>query len=215
MKYIFLHGLGQTAASWDETIGCLEGKEDVFCPDLFELIREKEIVYGNLYEAFSEYCAAVSESVSEPLAICGLSLGGILALQYTIENPGKVKSLVLIGTQFVMPKGLLKFQNTVFRFMPPKLFDGMGLKKRDTIKLSESMLELDFSQTLKAVQCQTLVICGEKDRANRKAVAELANRLPRGELKIIENAGHEVNVDAPEELGTALNAFWKMEVKPI
>ena len=136
-----------------------------------------------------------------------MSLGGVLALQYSIENPEKVKSAVLIGTQYIMPKGLLKFQNAVFHFMPQKMFDMMGLAKQDAIKLSKSMMDLDFRQNFQELKCPVLVICGEKDKANKKASSELAKLLPQAELKIIENAGHEVNIDAPEKLGEILNSF--------
>lgn len=204
MKYIFLHGLGQTASSWDKTIAsCMGEKENIICPNLFELLQGKEVTYANLYEAFSEY----GRGFYEPFVICGLSLGGVLALQYSIENPEKVKSAVLIGTQYIMPKGLLKFQNAVFHFMPKKMFDMMGLAKQDAIKLSKSMMDLDFRQNFQELKCPVLVICGEKDKANKKASSELAKLLPQAELKIIENAGHEVNIDAPEKLGEILNSF--------
>lgn len=63
-----------------------------------------------------------------PFNICGLSLGSIIALQYTIENLEKVKSLLLIGTQYKMPKILLNFQNLIFKFMPNNIFKELGIK---------------------------------------------------------------------------------------
>ena len=42
--------------------------------------------------------------------MCGLSLGGILALQYAIEHPEHIHALALIGTQYTMPKTLLRIQ---------------------------------------------------------------------------------------------------------
>lgn len=203
MKYIILHGLGQTASSWDKTISCMGARENIICPNLFELLQGRKVTYANLYEAFSEYC----KNFSEPFAICGLSLGGVLALQYSIENPEKVKAAVLIGTQYKMPKGLLKFQNVVFHIMPQRMFDTMGLAKKEAVNLSKSMMDLDFSQELQKFKCPVLVICGEKDKANKKAASELAGILPHAELKIIENAGHEVNIDAPEKLGEVLKVF--------
>lgn len=46
MKYIFLHGLGQTASSWDKTISCIGEKENIICPNLFELLQKKEVTYA-------------------------------------------------------------------------------------------------------------------------------------------------------------------------
>ena len=36
MKYIFLHGLGQTSSSWDKVIDNLDFKDDILCPNLSE-----------------------------------------------------------------------------------------------------------------------------------------------------------------------------------
>lgn len=203
MNYIFLHGLGQTASSWEKTVSCMGAKENISCPDLFELLQGRKITYANLYEVFSEYC----RSFCEPFVICGLSLGGVLALHYSIENPKKVKAAVLIGTQYIMPKGLLKFQNAVFHIMPQRMFDTMGLAKKDAVNLSKSMMNLDFRQNLQELKCPVLVICGEKDKANKKASSELARTLPHAELKIIKNAGHEVNIDASQKLSEILKSF--------
>ncbi|MFR5555446.1 MAG: alpha/beta fold hydrolase [Coprococcus sp.] len=63
--------------------------------------------------------------------LCGLSLGGILALQYALEHPQKVASVVLIGTQYTMPKRLreiLKNHIDMFRIsLPRSVFQNMGL----------------------------------------------------------------------------------------
>lgn len=208
MKSVFLHGLGQTSSSWNETIAAMEEKADIFCPNLPELISEKEVNYTNLYEAFCDSC----KKFTEPFHICGLSLGGVFALQYTIEHPDKVWSLVLIGTQYVMPKGLLKFQNFLFRIMPERSFLDMGFGKMDFINLSKSMMDLNFQKNLHKIACPVMVVCGEKDTANKKASLQLKEQIPQAELTIIKNAGHEVNMEAPEELGRVLESFYKKYV---
>ena len=95
------------------------------CPNLPDLVHSKEVTYDNLYAAFSDYC----NQYDEPIDLCGLSLGGVLALNYAIQYPKKVRSLVLIATQYKMPKKLLKFQNLLFRFMPKSMFQQMGFRK--------------------------------------------------------------------------------------
>ena len=140
MSVVYLHGLGQTPASWESVLRVLGQESGGLCPDLFGLIRGKEVCYENLYQAFSRYCGALPA----PLTLCGLSLGGVLALQYGIEPSDRVGALVLIGTQFVMPKGLLRLQNAMFRLMPGSMFSASGLSKADTMRLSRSMMALDF-----------------------------------------------------------------------
>lgn len=203
MQQIFVHGLGQTPSSWDKTIENLAMNSNCNCPDLSEMLRNQETNYTNLYTAFSKYC----DGFPEPLAICGLSLGGVLALHYGIEHPQKVKSLALIAAQYKMPKKLLAFQNVIFRFMPNSMFQQMGLGKEQFIQLSKSMMELDYSGELNQILCPVLVICGEEDSTNMKASKELAGRLARAEFCMIEKAGHEVNVDAPERLARVLDGF--------
>lgn len=202
---IFVHGLGQTTKSWEKTIKGLNKQEKIVCPELSIMLQQKDVSYTNLYEAFSKYC----DNFIEPLEICGLSLGGILALQYAIDQPSKVHSLILIGTQYTMPKRLLQFQNTIFRFMPNSMFTQMGFGKKEFIELSKSMMELDFSKDLNKVSCPVLVLCGEKDNANKKAAEDMARLFPKADVDIIINSGHEVNLDKPEQLAEKINVFWE------
>lgn len=204
MQLVFIHGLGQTPSSWEKTIEHMTIDVNCVCPDLPRMLHNQTIHYTNLYGAFSEYC----NGFSEPVNLCGLSLGGILALHYGIEHPSKVNSLVLIGTQHVIPKKLLAFQNILFRFMPESMFQEMGFGKKDFIQLSKSMMALDFTHDLSNLSCPVLVICGEKDHANKKASKELAKQVPNGKLQIIWKAGHEINTEAPAYLAEILNQFF-------
>lgn len=114
MKFIFVHGTGHTAASWEETISYMKNKQDIVCPDLSAILNGKEASYPNLCSAFAEYCNQLEEQIH----LCGLSLGGILALDYSLKFPEKVKSLVLIGTPHKIPKFMPSVQNLMFRFFP-------------------------------------------------------------------------------------------------
>ena len=206
MPYLFIHGLGQSPAVWSETLWRMPGlyAADAHCPDLAELLQGSPANYDALYRAFSACCAALPQ----PLHLCGLSLGGILALQYAAEHPARVASLVLIGAQYRMPKRLLGVQSAVFRLMPDRAFREMGFARQDLLRLTDSMRELDFSDALCSIPCPALILCGGRDRANRAAAAELASRLPDARLQTIEGAGHEVNADAPAQLALALTRFW-------
>lgn len=203
MKIIFLHGLGQDGTSWEQTTAVIGNGADAFCPNLSEWLFGKEVDYTNLYHALEKYC----EQFNESFCLCGLSLGGILALQYTIMHGDKVAALVLIGTQYRMPKKLLKLQNILFRFMPNAAFQDMGFGKTDFIKLSKSMMHLDFGQELRDIKCRTLVVCGEKDKANKAASLQLKKQIPQAQLVMLPRAGHEVNTECPKMLGDVLQAF--------
>ena len=199
MKIVFLHGLGQTAQDWNavvEQVSCL----DIDCPELFSLDGQ-DVTYSNVFAQLENRYA----DISEPFVLCGLSLGAILALDYTIRHGDQVSSLVLIGVQYKVPSLLIDFQNIVFRYMPCKVFEDMGISKSDMIKLSHSMRSQDFRAKLNNVTCPVTIVCGEKDHANKKAAKQLNALLPQSQLCIIPGAGHEVNQCAPEAITAILN----------
>ncbi len=204
MRRIYLHGLGQTPAAWDKTVERLNSISCDERPDLAGMIKGKEASYKKLYEELSKFLG----KFDEPVDLCGLSLGGVLGLNYAAEYPEKVNSLALIAAQYKMPKGLLRFQNILFRFMPDSAFEQTGFGKAEFISLCKSMSELDFSGSVSKIACPVLLIYGEKDSANKKASKELKNLLKNSELQIIEKSGHEVNIERPEKLAEVLKDFY-------
>ena len=201
MRQIFLHGLGQGPDSWEEVISSLEDKPT--CLDLYSFFREKETTYQNLYQGFSDYCG----EEKMPLVLCGVSLGAVLDLHYALDPPERVAALLLIAPQYKMPGGLLTAQNLLFRLMPAKAFAEMGLGKKEVIALTNSMKEIDLSPRLGGLTCPALVLCGERDRVNRKAALTLAKALPNARFREIGGAGHELNREAPKELAAILREY--------
>lgn len=204
MNLLLLHGLGQGPGSWDGVLDALGPDPGAACPDLFGLCGGAPD-YPALYAAFEDYAGALPE----PVLLCGLSLGSVLALDYAIRRPERVAGLVLVAPQYKMPRALLRLQNAVFRMMPERAFAQTGLGKRDILRLTASMMDLDLRDGLARVDCPALILVGEKDAANRKAARELAGLLPRATVREVPGAGHEVNVDAPRELAEALRGFWE------
>lgn len=202
---IFIHGLGQSSKAWDTVKNELETKGiSSIVPDLFELAKGKELDYTTVYQTFNKLC----ESYQDKLNLCGLSLGGLVALNYAIQYPKKINSLVLIGTPFEIPKGLLKFQNIVFRFMPKAAFQNMGVSKKDFIRLSKSMAELNFMKSAAMLDCPALILCGANDKANMESAKRFHEAMKNSKLVIVEDSGHEVNKDNPNELVSVLQDFW-------
>lgn len=203
MTTVLLHGLGESPESWAPVLQVLSPEGDYRCPSLLDFLAGQKATYQNLYSAFCAYC----DNLPKKFHLCGLSLGGVLALHYATQHPDRLESLVLIAAQYKMPKGLLTLQNLMFRFMPQRSFEGIGFTKQDFISLCGSTKELDFTQSLGRISCPTLVLCGEKDNANKKAASQLAQRIPGSKLVFIPKAGHQVNRDRPEELGNMILAF--------
>lgn len=204
MKPIFIHGFGHRAASWDETVSHMKSSQDVLCPDLPSLLRGREATYQALYAAFADEC----DRLGGPLHLCGLSLGGILALHYASEHPQQVASLVLIGTPHQIPKAAFALQTVIFRFLPASAFQTMAFPKQDTLALSSSMRELELSGLPQRIQCPTLILCGEKDRANLKSARFFSRRIANAALTVVEGAGHALNEDAPQVIARLLDDFY-------
>ena len=205
-KIVFLHGLGQSSAAWNGVFEYFDGIGEFCCPDLVKMCGSPAD-YKTLFRAFSEYCS----NLGEPLNLVGLSLGGMLALNYAAENPEAVRSLVLIGTQYKSPKAMLKLQNVILKIMPKASFAETGFDKRNFISLANSMAELDFSEKLQNVSCPALVLIGARDKPNRKAALELSRLINGAVFAEIKNVAHEVNRDAPEQLAETVKRFNETE----
>ncbi len=126
MTYVFLHGLGQLPSSWDEVTAHLPSDIQICCPRLTAIIKNQKVTYETLYSAFENKCSLIEK----PLNLCGISLGAVLALQYAINNPQMVKSLILIAPQYRMPKLLLTIQNIIFSYFAPKGISRIGIFKK-------------------------------------------------------------------------------------
>lgn len=201
MKRILLHGLGQDSGSWTATKNLL--KFDVLCPNLFELING-EISYENLYSSFVSWIS----SFDDKFDICGLSLGGILALNYAKEYPDRVNSIIIVGTPFTIPKFQFTIQSVIFRCMPNKVFENIGSSKKDIILLTKSMRNIDIQIFSKGIKCKTLVLCGKRDGANSKYLDDFQATITDCKSEFMEDAGHEVNLDNPDVLAEKINDFW-------
>ena len=201
---IFVHGSVHKATSWEKTISYMTNNEDIVCPNLSSILEGKEASYENLYSSFVKYCNEFDGQIH----LCGLSLGGILALNFALDFPQKVKTLVLIGTPYKVPKVAFSFQNIIFRFLPKSIFETMAFDKKNTFALGDTMKNLDFSDRVKNIKCPTLILCGKKDSANMKSADYLSQSIRSAELKIIENTGHVVNEENPKALADILNEYY-------
>ena len=208
MINILVHGLGQNESSWNKVKELLkENKIEVETPNLFNLTKNYQLNYENLYRIFVNYC----NSFKEKLNIVGLSLGGILAIDYANEYPEKVNSIILSGTPYEIPKSIITIQNIIYKFMPKKVFEQIGCTKKDLITLMDSIKNLTIPQKAPNIKCHTLIMCGEKEKnnINMKSAIKLNEVIKNSKFEIIKNAGHEVNIDNPKEFANTIYNFWK------
>ena len=208
MVNILIHGLGQNETSWNEVKNQLNNSEiNVETPNLFSIVKNYQVNYENMYKTFADYCNSLNEKIN----LVGLSLGGILAIDYANEYPEKVNSIILSGTPYEIPKSIITIQNIIYKFMPKKVFEQIGCTKKDLITLMDSIKNLTIPQKAPNIKCHTLIMCGEKEKnnINMKSAIKLNEVIKNSKFEIIKNAGHEVNIDNPKEFANTIYNFWK------
>ena len=204
MITILIHGSGQKAQSWMKTISYMKNSDNILCPELSSLLDGKEVNYENLYSSFTEYCTKIEGQIH----FCGISLGGILALNFALDFPDKVKTLVLIGTPHKVPKIMLAVQNTIFKFLPTSFFENAAFNKKDTFALGNSMKNIDFTGKLQSIKCPTMIICGKKDSSNIKSSYYFHENIINSKLEILNDTGHVVNEENPKLLAKILDEYY-------
>jgi pimeloyl-ACP methyl ester carboxylesterase len=204
VKKILIHGSGHKAISWQETISYMKDQKDILCPDLCSILNGQDATYENLYTSFVEYCSRIDGQIH----LVGLSLGGIIAMNYALDFPEKVKTLVVIGTPHKIPKVAFEIQNVIFRFFPKSVFKEMAFDKKDTFALGNSIKKLEIADRMQEIKCPVLVICGEKDCANKKSAYYFSENIENVALCMIEKTGHVVNEENPKELARILNEYY-------
>lgn len=210
MKLIFLHGLGQKPEDWQDVIKEVHVLDTLVLP-LFSHITPKDSID---LQRMNDEVSRFLDNINEPYMLCGLSLGGVLALQQAIRKQPYLKGMIVSGAQYKPPnKYLISFQNIIFHFMPKKSFQRLNVTKTQLIDLVNSMSTLNLINDLKEVTIPFLIMCGSKDRVNLSAAKELSHILNNATLKILPNGGHELNLDQPKEFAKAINYFINNQMK--
>lgn len=182
----------------------MKDQKDILCPELCSILNGQDATYENLYTSFVEYCNRIDGQIH----LVGLPLGGIIAMNYALDFPEKVKTLVIIGTPHKIPKVAFEIQNVIFRFFPKSVFKEMAFDKKDTFALGNSIKKLEIADRMQEIKCPVLVICGEKDCANKKSAYYFSENIENVALCMIEKTGHVVNEENPKELARILNEYY-------
>ncbi len=201
MKTVLIHGLGQTDKSWDKTIKYMNCF-DRCCINLWSII-DSDYNYTNLYRQFEKYCNNLVGKIN----LCGLSLGAVLALDYSIKNSERVNKLILIGVAYKTPKSLVKIQTILLSLMPRTAFKELNLEKNDFINLCKTTLENKICNEINNLQTPTLILCGNRDYFGKKASNKLCAHISNAVYKVIPNADHTVNESNPKYLAKEIDNY--------
>lgn len=200
MKHVFVYGPGQRKGSWNEVIKGL-GLESFLEVQTFAPESKKS--YPAAYDSLKSFC----RQEEGKLRLYGLSLAGTLAVNYAIDFPDRLDSLVIVGSQFSMSKMAMSAQSLVYKLLPPEVFEALGLGKDEAVELMRSMRGLDLRKDFGKISCPVLAVCGQKDTANQASMEKFARRLPDARYVKIPDVGHQVNLLAGQELAREILSF--------
>jgi pimeloyl-ACP methyl ester carboxylesterase len=162
--------------------------------------------------------------------LLGNSLGGHVALVYTLRQPEKVKTLTLTGSSGLFENGMGETypkrgdyeyirKKTELTFYDPtvatkELVDEVygitnnRIKVIKIIALAKSAIRHNLGDELKDIKTPTCLIWGKNDTVTPPMVAEEFKKLiPNSELFWIDKCGHAPMMEVPQEFNKVLDAF--------
>ncbi|PTX22788.1 pimeloyl-ACP methyl ester carboxylesterase [Pontibacter mucosus] len=231
---LLLHGLFGALSNWNGVVDHFSKNYRVVIPlmPIYEMPLHKAGVPGlvNFVEGF------VKLKKLRDLTLLGNSLGGHVALVYTLDNPTMVKRLVLTGSSGLFedsmggsfPKrGNYAYveERVGYTFYDPKtatreLVDEVfsitnsNAKCLRIISIAKSAQRHNMAKDITNIQVPTLLIWGLNDTITPPLVAYEFNRLIKNsDLYFIDKCGHAPMMEHPEKFNSILEKY--LERTPI
>jgi len=162
--------------------------------------------------------------------ILGNSLGGHIALVYSLKHPEHVKTITLTGSSGLFENGMgetypkrgdydyikkkteLTFYDpaTASKELVDEVFEIVNnrLKVLKIIYLARSAIKHNLGNELKNISAPVCLIWGKNDTITPPMVAEEFKKLlPNSELHWIDKCGHAPMMEVPEEFNSILGPF--------
>ena len=233
---VFINSLGSDLRIWEGVIAAFANRHPVIgydkrghglsdCPTGPYTLRDH-----------TNDLAGLLAHVEVPNAILiGVSVGGMIALDFALRYPERVKALVLcdtgakIGTAdywteriaAVRQKGLEPLAGTIltrwfsstFAQSHPAAYRGYyNMLTRTPVEgyaaTCEALRDADLRDAIHAIQIPSLVLCGDQDLATPPSLGRtLAAALPNARFDLIENAGHLPSLEQPAVLAAKIEQF--------
>jgi len=230
---LFLHGVGSDKSVWAPQLAHFGARRPAIAFD-YPGYGESLLRPGANRDDFA---AAMFEALDaldiERAHICGLSLGGIVALAMHHRAPRRCASLTLADSFAVHPDGEAIYTRSVdaSRAMPMRdlaearapmllgtgapsalreeVVDTMARIDPDAYRLGAAAVWLaDQRARASAVDVPTLVLVGDEDRITPPALSgELAQRIREARFEVIARAGHLANIEQPDAFNSAVSRF--------
>ena len=224
---VLLASIGSTAEAWEPQLPALGG---------FEVVAVDHPGHGSapvpagaigLADLGRSVLAALDERGLERAHVCGLSLGGAVAMWLAVNAPGRVDRLVLACTraQFgdptawderaatVRAHGMAAIVDTVIeRWFTPAFGDRArwrtmmaSIDAEGYARCCEVLRDIDLREDVRRIAAPTLVLTGAEDATvSPEETALLVSRIPDARRVELAGAAHVANVERPGPFAVAL-----------
>ena len=230
---LFLHGVGSDRSAWD-------GQVDRFGAERMALAIDwpgyggSDFLPGATRTTFAEAVLAVLDEVgARQVHVCGLSLGGVIAITLHALAPDRLASLILADTFACHPEGraildrsLAGVETLGMRGLAESRVDALlaqpadpsvrsgvvetmaGIDPAAYALAAEAVWLADQRREAAAIACPALVLCGSEDRITPPSLSEeLKLLIPGAGLVEIAGAGHLPNLEQPAVFDRVVAAF--------
>ena len=233
---ILIHGLGAHADSWRLQVEALSSNYRVIALDLRghgqSGYRADEPL--SLRILASDAMALIKNLGIERAHFCGISMGGMIALEIFVRYGPRVKSLILADTAAFFPppqsrEELLRHfdslnmaewgQAIACRVLRPQAPEELRQEIVQMVAANQRLpyrqgliatFEADYRWVLPQIEVPTLILVGEEDQATPFGYAQyLHKNIPGSVLQVISQAAHVANLENPGEFNWRVGAHLK------
>lgn len=221
MKLVFIHGSGGFGGVWYKQLAHFKDADAITRPGHPDgkPLSSIEAIVDWLKDYFTSHGY-------RDLVLCGHSMGGGIALAYTLKYPADVIGLALVDStsRMGMPPAFYHdpeaFVNDIDGYLKrlKEQFKRLSSHERDSLimrmlvvgtsgRLADMTAMRDFNVTgrLKEIRVPVQIIIGAEDAIPRTSFERLTAGIANARLRIIDNAGHYVMLDQPDEFNQVLD----------
>lgn len=230
---VLLHGLFGALSNWDTVVNRFSKEYRVIIPVLpIYTLPVKQAGLEKLNEFVENF---VAEMGLKDLVLMGNSLGGHVALIYTLRNQANVKKLILTGSSGLFENSMggsypkrgsydyIK-ERVEYTFYSPEtaskelvdeVFDTMKSipKCLRIVGIAKSAQRNNMAEEIVNIEVPTLLIWGLNDTITPPYVAHEFNRLiPNSTLRFLDECCHAPMMEHPEKFNELVFEFLSDEV---
>ena len=229
---VFLHGVGSDKSVWAPQLEHFGASRRAIAVDYPGYGESDPAAPGTTRDDFAASVLAAMDSLGvEQAHVCGLSLGGVIAIALHHAAPGRCASLVLADTFAVHPNGPAIYERSVAAsrsmaelaamrtpaILAPGASEDLHQDVRETMARidseafrigAEAVWLADQRDRAMAIRLPTLVLVGDEDTVTPPDLSrELADMIDDAELHTLAGAGHLANIERPNDFNDAVQEF--------